>query len=1506
MPQTVHTPHGDINFPDNFTPDMIEQGVKEAIPQMQAVPAQFGTSQYDQTHRLSNLAGAGGEFLDSIGRGLETGGARVMNDIATFGGLSPRQAPVQFGVDLSVKSAPYFQPGKLIVGLSQLNQGPKQYDAQGQEIPTDAQKIVGGLLTPGNVLATAATMGGNGLLNMLGKVLFSLQGAKGVVESIQTLTNPESSPEQRHDAGLGLFTSLPMVAAPAMHMPETKAQGLARVLDKQEAQGRTQADTPPKLRIKGVTLSPWQETIQNLQNQNENLKLKLGQDTTGGRVGQEQIQGLPEQSGVLGDTEKQKVGTGVVGAPTKSGAERKIFGGDVEQGKPSSPNLPGAGDTISSPSRSLAPGGVSDFEVYSKLVQEFKDAKDVMQKFQIQGAIEQVKNRNGGMPPKPEVKDIEQLSPGKFPHEPVLNAWRNVTKGAPEVEVHNDATKVQGDYGVQGWVEGGKVHVNLAHIDSPNDMARVLREEHNHLLLDTEEGKGVIQDALAKNLGVEERAALQERYGKLTNEQGMNEFIAQAGSEEKTGWRRVVEQVKEWLAEKGLVTLNDREVAKAMLKTLKGKLGGGGEVGEGKGEKSLNSESEKQRKFAEYRKLVSFKGLLDADLNERVRKGVELFKQAGLKLGDKLYSEKGTEFTISSEGISVDKKGEPTVIATYTDNDGQLATSSVYLNKLTYDNPKGGTPYSLTSNPVTFTKETAERVKNHWLTGPIRDAVTYAKDASDNSAMVSARREANTVKNDLGRVFKGETGQAAKALTFVVEAQGDVKQLDVMRGKIATSTKGSAAIREEAIKSIDFAKKNWTQLQAHASKYQNIMDAQLKAENSSGFDTPYRKGYVFHAQDIDTSLGFFRGSSGETPTSFKKMREHPTYADSISAGVKPKSLNAAGLLETRLSQGMKMVNNKAWVDSFRGVKDTVTGLPLVENLEFKKRPNGSQYIDVPKGYSQEYLGGQTVAVHNGYEGLFSALSDPSWFDKSPVRRGVQEYNAFGKSVSLVMDTFHLARIAYWESMIKSLGITTFKAPIPSYKKGLSLLDHTTPELQKMLSNRELPQAWGKDLLQNKKDIDLLVQHGYNIGRVTDALHHEWKEHIPIVGEGLMVYDKFLFDSFQRGAMTEVGLLELKRYRGMYKDLSDTEITRRVAKDLNTRFGNIGRQGWFKSKTAQDIARLVALAPQWNEGLIKSEAGAVRQGMESAYDAATGKRIAAGVLLRSVAGMVLAQFAANQIINYYTRGQPTWKNKEEGLGAKLSAWIPDLEDKNGKGFFLHPMGLGAEITHLLLKRYESTADMRKTVMDFLRSRSSQVMKPILDFALNEDQMGRKLKPGTVWAEMMGDGVPKPIPYQAAKAGLKGQEEFPGQLQKQVMSSVGIKTDQVPSAASRIGKLAREFNTKHGIQPKGEFYGSDYAPLIQALHAGNQDVAKKEYTKLIETHEPDKVYEYFVKYPNHLFTGQTQREMEFKKTLNEEQLQAYGESKKEREDVRKKFYELMRQPRKDRFHGFEEGK
>ena len=829
------------------------------------------------------------------------------------------------------------------------------------------------------------------------------------------------------------------------------------------------------------------------------------------------------------------------------------------------------------------------------------------------------------------------------------------------------------------------------------------------------------------------------------------------------------------------------------------------------------------------------------------------------------------------------------------------ASESVKKNDSTKVVGPGASPTTTTSPPQVkqasnVLTKARDTITSLWKTKDVRDVMTYTRDAGDSAAKLFGESQGNDISGDLSRATgRNNDSVDQDALSFAVEAGGDKRNLAIMRAKIETSDAAGTKWANKAIAAIDRAIQDWDKIDRVAREYSLKTDTQVTDENANGINTPKRANYVMHAQEAPDEWGFLsggQGGGGGAP--FKHIRTHPTFADSIAAGVDPKTINAVDLLKSRLAKGQTLINNRKWVDSLRTTTDPKTGSPIVTDPEVIQRGSGLPADHrAPNGYHNEFAGGRAVAVLDGYGGIFDALTSPSKLAQYAGTRALLKSAVAGKSVALMVDTFHLARIAFWESVIKPLSFTDPKLPIPSYKKGVLLLDYTPQEIVKMGKSGDLPPGTVNEVLAGKKVVDGLVQRGYNVGRISDALHQEWISAVPALGK----VNQFIFKSFQRGAMAEVGVLEFGRYQRMHPSWAEDQVYREVAKDLNTRFGNIGRQGIIKSKTNQDLARLIALAPQWNESLIRSELGAITGTVKGVASSAKEGKLSFGVLPRAIGAMMVGQFAANQIINYATRGHPTWGNPEEGFGAKVSAWIPDVVGK-GPGFFLHPFGLAAEVSHLIEMKMEKNPNFRDALLSFAGSRLSTLSRPVWTYVTGHSTIGnRPIRPEDINKETAYSAVPLPIGGSAAAqvakqlASGENKEAFPGQYQKQLMSSVGMKTDQAPSFEQRISSLAHKFNEKSGFKPTGEFYPADWADITGALRRGAVSEARKDYEDLRKKKTDSQIIKHFSSFANHPFTRSRSMENQFFDSLNEEQKQAYQKAVEQRAAVSDAFFKML---------------
>jgi hypothetical protein len=256
-------------------------------------------------------------------------------------------------------------------------------------------------------------------------------------------------------------------------------------------------------------------------------------------------------------------------------------------------------------------------------------------------------------------------------------------------------------------------------------------------------------------------------------------------------------------------------------------------------------------------------------------------------------------------------------------------------------------------------------------------------------------------------------------------------------------------------------------------------------------------------------------------------------------------------------------------------------------------------------------------------------------------------------------------------------------------------------------------------------------------------------------------------------------------------------------------------------------------------------------------------------------MALFQFLSNQLINIGTRGKPTWENEEEGAGAKLSAWVPDVVG-DGPGFFLNPLGLAAEISHLLMSKYERTGYTAAATREAIESRLSGPMRAA-DVYMTRSEGGRALRGSEVWPAARRALVPVPISGRALAAAAEqvvtgeNEEHFAGEFQKQLMASAGVKTDQAPSDEQRMRRLAQEFNREHGVQESAEFFAGDFTELTGALRRGNRNDIERAMTELLTKRKPDDIIRHYQRWANGPFTGQRAREAQFLRSLGTEQRQ-----------------------------------
>lgn len=796
--------------------------------------------------------------------------------------------------------------------------------------------------------------------------------------------------------------------------------------------------------------------------------------------------------------------------------------------------------------------------------------------------------------------------------------------------------------------------------------------------------------------------------------------------------------------------------------------------------------------------------------------------------------------------------------------------------------------------------KTKDKLTNLWTARENRDVIAYTFDAAENGGNLFGKQAANEVLHALNRSF-GATGERVtarnpvreQALTFVIESGLQEGELNGFEEQIRGSAFAGTRAGKDALAAIRFAQTHLERLKPVAELYSKITDAQVEHENLAGVETLHRKGgYVFHMEDVaaDQALPDYGAGGSGVATPFLKVRQYATYAEAVANGSKPKSMNAVDLLQKRLSLGQKKINHGAWVDGMRRMMDPASQLPLVTELQTHVRADGKEYEDAPPGYTVANYAGQKFAIlKGGYDTLLKSLTTPSTIRDSVLGNIGMELAGGIKHGMLVFDSYHLGRLAFWNSMVRGMG---FPGNPAAYKRGLTLLDQTMPEIKRMVEAGEIPAKLGADLIESKRQLNLLVSKGLNVGGAADNIATHFVQHLPIAGR----FNKFLFQEFQRGATAEASLIELRRQQKMFPNVPEEVLARRVAADLNKRFGNLQNQSWIKNKNVADALRMLFLAPQWNESLIRSEIGAVKELGQAVPDSVRNRRLAIGLLGRSVFTAAIGTFLANQVINYITRGKPTWDNEEESEVAKISAWIPDVVG-NGPGYFLNPLTLPAEISELLMKKAERSGDLTKAIEEATASRLGPLGRFAYTFKDRKDRSGQPVEGWGLVAQAASNLIPVPISggtiAAAAKQMVTGEpeENYPGQFQRQAFQTFGAKLDSAPTPEQRMQALAREFNRAKGLPPGPEGYHRPYYALDTALRMGNKNKTKAALDDLLLKYTPKQISARFKDRASDPFTGQKAREVEFLRTLNQEQRQAYEAARQQRRLLRDKVNALL---------------
>jgi hypothetical protein len=359
------------------------------------------------------------------------------------------------------------------------------------------------------------------------------------------------------------------------------------------------------------------------------------------------------------------------------------------------------------------------------------------------------------------------------------------------------------------------------------------------------------------------------------------------------------------------------------------------------------------------------------------------------------------------------------------------------------------------------------------------------------------------------------------------------------------------------------------------------------------------------------------------------------------------------------------------------------------------------------------------------------------------------------------------------------------------------------------------------------------------------------KHIPGIGPKVVALKDWIFQSYIPRLKVSTGLMALERNRARFPNLSDAEVNHLTANQMNRAFGELNYEMMARNKTAQDVFRLTALAPDF----LEARAGFVAQALTK-----YGREQTSALLYGAAAMYVLAR-----VMNKLIDGQ----------------YHMDLKDAfsvvhNGKAYGLRTVQ--GDVIH-------AGTDF----MHFLRNRlNPAITRPVLEAVTGRDEFGRKRTAGQQVLDYVGTAIPISV-----KGAFQGREKT---LLESLMNSTGLTMRRATATASIQTKMG-EWMTKNKIQRgPGEFiYDPDkdqYRSIRLAAQEGDVAATKAEIEKAVKAGvSRAKIIKHFSDATRQPVTGSRANDLKFYNSLSDDDKKTFSEAKKEKAKV----FSIIRQAR-----------
>lgn len=745
-------------------------------------------------------------------------------------------------------------------------------------------------------------------------------------------------------------------------------------------------------------------------------------------------------------------------------------------------------------------------------------------------------------------------------------------------------------------------------------------------------------------------------------------------------------------------------------------------------------------------------------------------------------------------------------------------------------------------------KEGRAAVREFKLHGP-KDLVTARFDAAVNISEHLGEQAKNAIKLHI------PNAQDRDAMPFIVEAGGNPLELVADMAKVRASKDPKLAKKFAPI--VQHAITNFARLNRLRAKHDQMMEADLNNTRAAGIDVSTVKDYITRIlempedkEEVFPNPIFSMGSGTGGGRYFTKGRSFLKLADAIQAGYRPKTSDIATLDGKRITAGERLRQHKKFLNLLMATNSPTDGRPIIGELVMRPVISGGFEATVPMGYTVVNAAGRPIPVHNDFAALFKDLYGNSAIRNTAAGRAILKFAAIAKHGTLVFDTFHVGRVSYKQA------VTGGGLPIQFRKGGVAwnihygraLIEFSNDELDNAVSRGEITKEEAGYARKNRVPFNELLAAGLNIGRVADNLLDQARLHIPVIS----TFNDWLFGKLSRSAMAQTALIAYDRNLKSGKFKTKAEAARQTAKEMNEIFGNLQNQGIFKSRTLQDIARLILLAPQWTESQFKYEGRAYGQILKGIFtgggggnppiDPATGRPMmnpdgtpakasrGAGNAAICFAMGVAALLLVNQVINYLTRGKSTFENDEPGH--KLDAWIPG----GMRGFWFNPFEIAGEYAHAAMKYIAQHEAPFDAAVHIASNKLSPLSRGIKEAVSGRDYAGRRFLDN--WdrtRSAVTSALPMPMPLGPV---LEKDPRSPtgyrltrmdGAWEKQALQSMGAKVSPVQSPRSQMFVIAKNYRADRGTTDTA----GEYTDLRRALDTNNVPAALSELAFLAKS-------------------------------------------------------------------------